>query len=138
MKIISKEKSSLIDRTELLAEFPHIGKPTPKASEIKKVVAAELKADENLVIIKEIYTQYGEGTSKIKAYAYNNLEELKKLEKYVEPKKEEKPAEQPKAEEAPKEEVKEQPKVEEAPKEEIKEEPKENGEESKTEEQANK
>jgi ribosomal protein S24E len=129
MKIISKEKSGLIDRTELKAEFPHIGKPTPKTSEIKKAVAAELKADENLVIIKEIYTKYGEGTSKIKAFAYNNLEELKKLEKYVEPKKEE-----PKAEEKPAE----QPKVEEAPKEEVKEEPKENGKESKTEEQANK
>ncbi|MBT7706311.1 hypothetical protein HN747_02580 [archaeon] len=129
MKIISKEKSNLIDRTELIAVFPHIGKPTPKTGEIKKAAATELKADENLVVIKEIYTQYGEGTSKIKAYAYNNLEELKKLEKYEEPKKEE-----PKAEEKPVEQPKEEKPAEEAPKEEIKE----NGEESKTEEQANK
>ena len=60
MKIISKEKSNLIDRTELIAVFPHIGKPTPKTGEIKKAAATELKADENLVVIKEIYTQYGE------------------------------------------------------------------------------
>ncbi len=119
MKIISKEKSNLIDRTELMAVFPHIGKPTPKTSEIKKAVATELKADENLVVIKEIYTQYGEGTSKIKAYAYNNLEELKKLEKYEEPKKEEAPKAEEKPAEKPKEEVKE------------------DGKESKTEEQAN-
>jgi len=128
MKIISKEKSNLIDRTELIAEFPHIGKPTPKASEIKKAVVAELKADENLVVIKKIDTQYGEGTSTIKAFAYNTLEELKKLEKYEEPKKEEKPAEP--------EKEKETPKTEEKPAEEQKEEIKENGEESKTEKQA--
>ena len=110
MKIISKEKSNLIDRTELIAEFPHQGKPTPSTKEIKKEITKELKTEEELVIIKLIDTKYGEGNSIISAYIYDNLEELKKLEKYEEPKeeeksaeevKEEKPAEEPKEEEKP-------------------------------------
>ena len=131
MKIISKEKSKLLDRTEVKAELSHIGKPTPSNNEIKKEIAKELKADEGLVIIKEIKTKYGEGTSLVLAFAYDNLEELKKLEKYEEPKKEE-PS---KAEEAPAEQPKEEaPKAEEKPKEEIKE---ENGKETETEKQSN-
>lgn len=124
MKIISKEKSKLIDRTELLIECPHVQKPTPSNSEIKKEIAKELKTKEELIAIKTIKTKYGEGNSLISAFAYDNLEEFKKLEKYEEPKKEEAPAEAPK-EEKPIEEVK-------------KEESKENGEETKTEEQDSK
>lgn len=119
MKVISKEKSKLIDRTEVIVEFPHIGKPTPSTNEIKRAISTEFKADENLVVIKLIDTKFGEGTSIVLAHIYDNLDELKKLEKYKEPKKEEE-----KKEETPKEEAK-------APESEVKE----NGEETKTEEQ---
>ncbi len=121
MKILKQDKSKLIDRTELLIEYPHIGKPTPSTNEIKKEVSKETKAKDELIIIKDIITKFGEGTSTIRAYIYNNLEELKKLEKYEEPKKEETPA----AEEKPTEEVKGEPK----------EEVKEDGEETETKEQ---
>ena len=53
MKILKKEKSKLIDRTEIEAEFPHIGKPTPSNNEIKKLIASELKAKEELIILKK-------------------------------------------------------------------------------------
>ena len=99
MKIISKEKSHLIDRTKIVAEFPHISKPTPSNAEIKKAISHELNVDEKLVVIKQIGTQFGEGNSIIKAYVYDNLEELKKLEKHETPKKEQKPVkEEPKGE----------------------------------------
>lgn len=136
MKILKKEKSNLIDRTEITAEFPHMGKPTPSNNEIRKAIVSELKAKEELVVIKKIDTKYGEGTSIISAFAYDNLEELKKLEKYEEPKKEE-----PVKEEAPK--VAEEPKTEEKPAEEVKEETptepvkEENDKETETEKQAN-
>ena len=127
MKILEKNKSKLIDRTELLIEYHHTNKPTPTNDEIKKELAKELKTKEKLIIIKNIITKFGEGTSTISAFAYDNLEELKKLEKYTEPKKEEPAKEEKPAEEAPKPEDK---------KEEVKEEPKEDVKETKTEEQA--
>jgi ribosomal protein S24E len=117
MKIISKEKFGLIDRTELSIEFQHTGKATPTNNEVKKEISKELKADENLIVIKNIITKFGEGTSLVKAFVYDTLEELKKLEKYEEPKAEEKKEEEPK-EEKPAEET---PKVEEKPKEDDKE-----------------
>jgi len=86
MKILSKEKSALIDRTVIMADYPHLGKPTPSGQEIKKSIAKELKVDENLVVVKDVATRYGEGNSIIKVLVYDNLDELKKLEKYTEPK----------------------------------------------------
>jgi ribosomal protein S24E len=130
MKILKKDKSKLIDRVEVLIEYQHIGKPTPSTNEIKKEISNELKAKEELVIVKDINTKFGEGNSLIRVHVYDNLEELKKLEKYEEPKKEEAPIEESK-EEKPSEEVK----VEETPKEKPKEEIKEDGKETKTEEQ---
>ncbi len=124
MKILEKNKSKLIDRTEFLIEYPHTQKPTPTNNEIKKELAKELKTKEELIIIKNIITKFGEGTSTISAFAYDNLEELKKLEKYVEPKKEE-----PAKEETPKTE-------ETKPTEDVKEEPKEDVKETETKEQA--
>jgi len=94
MKIISKEKSKLIDRTELIIEFSHQGKPTPSETELKKELANELKTKEELIIIKLIDTKFGEGNSIISAHIYDSLEELKKLEKYVKPKVEEKSTEE--------------------------------------------
>jgi small subunit ribosomal protein S24e len=121
MKILSKDKSNLIDRTEVIVEFQHEGKPTPSTKEMKKAIADDIKADENLVVIKLIDTKFGSGLSIISAYVYDSLEELKKLEKYEEPKQEEKPAE-------------EAPKVEAPVKEKKEEAPKENGKESETKE----
>ena len=49
MKILEKNKSKLIDRTELLIEYPHIQKPTPTNKEIKKELSKELKTKEELI-----------------------------------------------------------------------------------------
>jgi small subunit ribosomal protein S24e len=123
MKVISKEKSKLIDRTEVIVEISHQGKPTPTTNEIRKKIAEEFKAKEELVVIKLIDTKFGEGTSIVSAYIYDNLDELKKLEKYEEPKKEE---------EKPTEESKQEEKKEESKEEGVKE----NGQETKAQEQS--
>ena len=121
MKIISQNKSVLLKRTEIVANLDHVGKATPKRSEIKKQLAKEFKKDEKLVVIKHIYTNFGAGTSKIIANVYDNEEALKTLE--IE--KENKPKE-----------AKQEPKKEEPKKEEKKEEKvKEDAKETKTKEQ---
>lgn len=126
LKILDKKEQELLSRTDIKAHIT-FGKATPSNTEIKKALASELKADENLIIIKNIYTIYGKTEANVNAYAYKSKEEMQKVEpkpkkKAAKPgtqtsksesdsaqeKKEEKPAavkpaEKPK-EEAPKEE----------------------------------
>jgi len=127
MKIIEKKENPLLSRTEVSAEAV-FEKATPSKADIKKQIASELKADENLVVVKNIYTDYGSPSAKITAFVYNSKEAMEKTE--PKPKKEAKKAgakpaeggEKPAAE-APKEEKKaeEPPKKEEKPAEEKKE-----------------
>ena len=114
LKILDKKEQELLSRTDIKAHIT-FGKATPSNTEIKKALASELKADENLIIIKNIYTIYGKTEANVNAYAYKSKEEMQKVEpkpkkKAAKPgeKKEEKPAavkpaEKPK-EEAPKDE----------------------------------
>ena len=90
MKIISKHKSNLIDRTEVTAELIHTGKPTPTTTEVKSQLAKSLDVDENLIIIKLIDTKFGHGLSRVNAYVYNNIDELKRTEVKQKKKKEKK------------------------------------------------
>ncbi|ENO11846.1 ribosomal protein S24E [Thermoplasmatales archaeon SCGC AB-539-C06] len=121
IKIIEKKENPLLARTKILAEIS-FEKATPSNDEVKKQIASEVKADENLVVVKNIYTQYGSTSAKVTAFVYNSKEDLEKIE--PKPKKEEKkPGEQPAEKaEAPKKTPKEEAKPAEAPKGEAKEE----------------
>ena len=110
MKITEKIESPLLSRTTITAIIGHTSKPTPNRREIKKQIASSLKTKEELVVIKHIYTSYGDTNSKIIANIYKTKENLKKTEskslrKEKEEPKEEKPAKE-KKEEAPKAEEK--------------------------------
>ena len=115
LKIIKKEDNPLLSRKEIELESSFFGEATPKKEDIKKKVASSEKADEKLVVVKDVYNDFGAGKAKVLVYVYASEEELKKTE----PKKKEKKGAKPEGEEAPKEESKE------APKEEVKEAPKE-------------
>jgi small subunit ribosomal protein S24e len=117
IKIIEKKENPLLSRIKVLAEIS-FEKATPSNNDVKKQIASEIKADENLVVVKNIYTQYGSTSAKVTALVYNSKEDLEKIE--PKPKKEEKkPGEQPAEKaEAPKETPKEEAKPAEAPKEE--------------------
>ncbi|MFH1377070.1 MAG: hypothetical protein ABIH25_05535 [Candidatus Woesearchaeota archaeon] len=133
MKILEKNQSELIARTEIIAEVEHTAKPTPSEETIKENLSKELKIEKDLIIIKHIFSKFGEGKSKIIAYTYKDKETLKRVEKKSKKqRKAEKEAAKKKA--APKEEktqetkVKE-PKAKEPKKEEVKENAKETNKE---------
>jgi len=137
LKITEKKEQPILSRTSVKAHII-FDKSTPSADEVKKALASELKADEALVVVNEIYTEFGKPEADVNAYVYASKEEMQKIEpkpkekegkpgekkeeKPAEAKKEEKPAE--KKEEAPKEAPAEE-KKEEAPAEKPAEEKKE-------------
>jgi small subunit ribosomal protein S24e len=125
MKLEVKETNEvpLLSRTRVTLSADFQG-PTPAREELRKVISKQLGKEEKLIIIKHIYTKFGQPGAKIIANVYKNEDELKGFEEKAMIKKhikeEKKPAEGAEAApEAPKEEAKaeakEEKKVEEKP-----------------------
>ena len=121
LKILDKKEEELLSRAVVKAHII-FDKATPSNQEIKKQIASESKADEALVVVKNVYTEYGKSEADVNAYIYKSKEAMQKIEPKPK-KKAEKPGEKaaPKPEEAPKE-AKPEEKKQEAPKEAPKEE----------------
>jgi ribosomal protein S24E len=102
IEITEKKEQPILSRISVKAHII-FDKSTPSAEEVKKNLASALKADENLVIVKEIYTEFGSSEANVYAYVYNSKEEMQKIE--PKPKTKEKPA--AKKEEKPAEEKEE-------------------------------
>ena len=112
LKIIEKKEQPMLSRIEVKGKLEFEG-ATPSADEVRKQLSSELKVDEKLIAVKNIFTHFGVRGADLTAYAYLNEEDMKKLE----PKPKEKAGAKPAAKEAPKEKPKEE-KPKEAPKEE--------------------
>ncbi len=141
IKIEKNEDKPLLARKEIAGSIMFEEKATPSNDTIRKAIAAELKVDEKVVIVKHIYTAYGASEAKVEAYVYKDEESLKKMEPVTKAMKlkveaaakkaaeaAEASAEAAPAEAKPEEkkaEAKPEEKKEEAPKEEKKEAPKE-------------
>ena len=80
VKIISTEEKQLLERKEVKRSLSFIGKATPSNAEIRKDIASQLKAAENLVIVKHVYTKFGSGEASVEAYVYDSESSLKKFE----------------------------------------------------------
>lgn len=88
INIILNKDNKLLGRKDIEAEVEFKG-PTPSKKEIKKMIISKSGGDEKLVAITVIKNYYGEQKAFIKASVYNSLEDMKKLEKVEEEKKEE-------------------------------------------------
>ena len=95
IKIITEKENGLLGRKEFQYEIEFQG-ATPKTADVKKEIATLAKSQEDLVVVKAIKNKYGEEKADVFAYVYNSLDELKKLEEYVEPVVEEKKVEESK------------------------------------------
>lgn len=81
MKFLKKNQSKLLPRIEIEAEVAHTGKSTPSNASLQEEIAKGLKTEKDLVVTKHIYSQFGEGKSKIIAYVYKDKKSLEKIEK---------------------------------------------------------
>lgn len=107
LKIIKKQDNPLLSRAEIELEANFFNEPTPKKEDVKKKISAMEKADEKLVVVKNIYGDFGVGRASVLAYIYKSEDDLKKIEPKKKEKKDAKAAKASK-EEAPKEEAKEE------------------------------
>ncbi|MBW2966173.1 hypothetical protein KY342_03650 [Candidatus Woesearchaeota archaeon] len=122
LEILDKKEEELLSRTAIKAHIT-FDKATPSNQEIKKQIASESKADETLVVVKNVYTEYGRSEADVNAYIYKSKEELQKIEPQPK-KKAAKPGTQTSKSESDSSQKKPAPKPAEAPKEEKKEEAK--------------
>ena len=101
MKLLSRKRVTLLMDNE---------GATPSRKELVKKIAARYKVNEDLVVIKHIYSQFGKTKAKLIVNIYENKEkrdmfEHKNLLKKHAAAKEEAPKGEPKKEQAPKEET---------------------------------
>ncbi len=80
MKTIKEKDDKLFSRKELLLEMEFSGK-TPNNEEVKNNVAEFLKANKELLIIRQIKQRYGINIVNILAYVYKDANNLNKFEK---------------------------------------------------------
>lgn len=95
---ITKEEKSALPRKEIECVVTYEG-VTPSRAQLVQSISSKTKAKNTLIIVKNIYTTYGDKTAKINAYIYDNEEAMNAIEyaKMVEKNKPKAP--EPKAEE---------------------------------------
>jgi len=77
--IQKKENNPLLKRTEVEGEIKFEGS-TPSNNDLTGVLAKELKVDQQLIIIKNIYTEFSQQKATFKAVAYEDAEAKLKYE----------------------------------------------------------
>ena len=92
LTITNKKEEPLLSRTELKANVS-FDKSTPSYKDISSLIASKIKADEKLVVIKHVYTSFGNRNAEVIAFVYKDEDKRQ----FIEPKLKEK-----KTKEAPK------------------------------------
>ena len=87
LKIIEKKEEPLLSRTKIISEV-NFSASTPSKNETKSKIASLLNANENLVVVKHIYTDFGLKKASVESYLYNDEKEMGSIE--IKPKKEKK------------------------------------------------
>ena len=84
---IKETNSPLLHRKAYVFSLDSEG-PTPKKQDAVKFISANLKVKSELIFIKKIDQAFGENKSKVIANVYDSVENLRKIEKVKEEKKE--------------------------------------------------
>ncbi|MAG48057.1 hypothetical protein CL617_05625 [archaeon] len=111
MKITNERDNVLLERKEVNLNIEHSSKTTPSKEEVKKLIVEKYKAKEELVIVKNISTEFGDDYSSGVVYVYDNDKKFQEIEVVRKKKKKGAEGEKPK-QEAPKVEEKKEVKVE--------------------------
>ena len=85
IEVVDKKDEKMLSRMQITAKMD-FEKATPNYAEVTAGLAHKIKADEKLIAIRHIYTNFGSKSAKVVAYLYND--EAKK--QFFEPKVKEK------------------------------------------------
>jgi len=80
VNITSRETNRLLQRTEVTFEVEHEEGGTPPRLEVRRELAAALKADPQLVYVRKVETKTGTTTAAGRANVYGSLEQAQLLE----------------------------------------------------------
>ena len=75
LKIIEKKDEPLFSRTKVISQIDFEA-ATPSSKDVKSKIASSLNANENLIVIKNIYTNFGFKKADVTAYLYKNEKEM--------------------------------------------------------------
>ena len=119
LEIIEKKEQKLLSRLEINAKISFSGGATPSNDDVKAEISKAVGKDAKLVVIKNIYTKYGDASADVLAYVYDDEKKLDELEKTHKKAKKKEGEEEAVPKEKPKEKApKKEEKKEEAAKEE--------------------
>lgn len=76
MQVTQERDNPLLKRRELWLELAHAGKATPPRKELLPLVASQLKAAPEALIIDKIFSHKGLGASRIKVFAYASPQDV--------------------------------------------------------------
>lgn len=79
LDVVKERETPLLSRTRVTLNLEYEG-PTPSRLQLRKEVAAKLKQEENLVVLKHIYTRFGQHRAKLIAHVYKTEDDLKRME----------------------------------------------------------
>ncbi len=79
-KIINQQENSLFSRQELKVQLSFSG-PIPSKADLIQVLASQLKVKPEVVIIKKIFSSFGDTTALALVKVYDSPEVIKKIEK---------------------------------------------------------
>ncbi len=80
VEINSKHQNKLLNRAEVKGRLT-FDQATPTNAQLTEALAKELKKEADLVIVKNIYTEYGKRSAEFFALVYDSLEAKTKIEK---------------------------------------------------------
>jgi ribosomal protein S24E len=74
LKITQRKESRLLKRSEIKGEIGFAEKATPSNADVAKMLAAELKAAPECIVLRHVHTKFGDTSAKIDAYVYESKE----------------------------------------------------------------
>lgn len=77
LEITQKKQNTLLNRVEVEARID-FDVATPSNSEVAAAIGKQVKGE---VVVKSIYTTFGQKTGTVTAFVYKNLEDKSKMEK---------------------------------------------------------
>ena len=80
VEINSKHQNKLLNRAEVKGRLT-FDQATPTNAQLREALAKEFKKDADLVIVKNIYTEYGKRSAEFFGLVYDSLEAKIKIEK---------------------------------------------------------
>ncbi|EFK95393.1 30S ribosomal protein S24e [sediment metagenome] len=79
LTITNKKENKILQRTEIQAKISFTG-ATPSNKQVQEEIAKKLNAGIDLVVTKQILTTFGNTQAEVKAYVYNTIDQMKKIE----------------------------------------------------------